>query len=208
MSDEVNEVTQADECGAIYIMWSADSNSIRKWDWKPFDGAEMFARLRTAASQASAGEGLRVLKGWLDWYRFATGDDDCEYLNDKGWDDAEALASTTMGVLAALTTPVEASQPVGDAGERRQRIIADINAAIGLGEHGVTIDVEQAADSILASLSPPTSDERLREALSEAKLTLEHARTFITSRQKMHADGVALFDEALTLVRAAIGATP
>lgn len=41
-----------------------------------------------------------TLKGWGDWYRFATRDDDCEYLNGKGWDDAEALASTTMGLLA------------------------------------------------------------------------------------------------------------
>lgn len=41
-----------------------------------------------------------TLKGWGDWYRLATADDECEYLNGKGWDDAEALASTTMGLLA------------------------------------------------------------------------------------------------------------
>lgn len=61
----------------------------------------------------------------------------------------------------------------------------------------------------LDSLTLPTSGERmLREALAEAKLTLEHARTFITNRERMHSDGVVLFDEALAKVRAAIGATP
>ena len=41
----------------------------------------------------------RILKGWADWYRFATADDDCEYLNGKAWDDAEALADSTMAAL-------------------------------------------------------------------------------------------------------------
>lgn len=135
MSDEANEVTQALEpcpfCGAAAAWREYDEQEpYRKFGivvehlpscmFSLPDGKEAWIaawNTRTAASQASAGEGLRVLKGWLDWYRFATGDDDCEYLNDKGWGDAEALASTTMGVLAALTTPVEASQPVGDAGE-------------------------------------------------------------------------------------------
>jgi len=44
----------------------------------------------------------RIAKGWADWYRFATRDDDNEYLNDKGWDDAEALADMTMTALAAM----------------------------------------------------------------------------------------------------------
>lgn len=41
-----------------------------------------------------------TLKAWGDWHRFATRDDENEYLNGKGWDDAEALASTTLGHLA------------------------------------------------------------------------------------------------------------
>jgi hypothetical protein len=44
----------------------------------------------------------RVMRGWLEWYNFATSDDDCEYLNGRAWGDAEALASSTMGQIAAL----------------------------------------------------------------------------------------------------------
>lgn len=58
------------------------------------------------APQAAADEVVerlrRIAKGWADWYRFATRDDDNEYLNDKGWDDAEALADMTMTALAAM----------------------------------------------------------------------------------------------------------
>lgn len=55
----------------------------------------------------------RCLNGWLGWYRKVDSDDDCEYLNGKGWDDAEALASTTMGVLAALQSPAAPSDDEG-----------------------------------------------------------------------------------------------
>jgi len=61
-----------------------------------------FAALNARQSGEGEREALRIIKAWLDWYRFATGDDDCQYLNGKGWDDAEALASTSMGYLAAL----------------------------------------------------------------------------------------------------------
>lgn len=60
------------------------------------------AALNARQSGEGEREALRIIKAWLDWYRFATGDDDCQYLNGKGWDDAEALASTSMGYLAAL----------------------------------------------------------------------------------------------------------
>lgn len=44
--------------------------------------------------------------------------------------------------------------------------------------------------------------EQARTALEEAAITMNHARTFITSRQKMHATGVALYDELLSALQA------
>lgn len=46
------------------------------------------------------GELVRIIKGWAEWYRFATRDDDNEYLSGKGWDDAEALADMSIAALA------------------------------------------------------------------------------------------------------------
>lgn len=51
------------------------------------EAADTIARLR-AENEALH----RLVKGWFDWHRFATADEDNEYLNGKGWDDAEALA--------------------------------------------------------------------------------------------------------------------
>lgn len=42
----------------------------------------------------------RNVKGWVEWHRRCDADDDCTYLNDNAWCDAEALASTGMGLLA------------------------------------------------------------------------------------------------------------
>lgn len=52
----------------------------------------------------------RVLKGWSDWYRFATRDDENEYLNGKGWDDAEALAEMTNSALTRLNAATQSSE--------------------------------------------------------------------------------------------------
>jgi hypothetical protein len=38
--------------------------------------------------------------------------------------------------------------------------------------------------------------------LAQAAAALEHARIFITTREKMHPEGVALHDEALAAIRA------
>lgn len=46
----------------------------------------------------------RCLRGWLEWHKKADQGDGCDYLNGKGWDDADALASTTMGLLASPRT--------------------------------------------------------------------------------------------------------
>ena len=46
-------------------------------------------------------ERLRLnVRGWVEWHRRCDADDDCTYLNDNAWCDAEALASTGMGLLA------------------------------------------------------------------------------------------------------------
>ncbi len=39
--------------------------------------------------------------------------------------------------------------------------------------------------------------ERLRKILKETSITLNHARIFIDSRQRMHKDGIVLYDECL-----------
>lgn len=58
-----------------------------------------------SAPQGEVERLARNVRGWLKWRGLATADDDNEYLNGKGWDDAEALASTSMGLLAALAQP-------------------------------------------------------------------------------------------------------
>ena len=49
----------------------------------------------------------RNVRGWVEWHRRCDADDACTYLNDNAWCDAEALASTGMGLLAraALKEP-------------------------------------------------------------------------------------------------------
>lgn len=42
----------------------------------------------------------RNVKGWVEWHRRCDADDDCTHLNDNAWCDAEALASTGMGLIA------------------------------------------------------------------------------------------------------------
>ena len=42
----------------------------------------------------------RNVRGWVEWHRCCDADDDCTYLNDNAWCDAEALASTGIGLLA------------------------------------------------------------------------------------------------------------
>lgn len=39
------------------------------------------------------------VRGWVEWHRRCDADDDCTYLNDNAWCDAEALASTGIGLL-------------------------------------------------------------------------------------------------------------
>lgn len=70
-----------------------------------FDLAKGAATAALSAPQGEVERLARNIRGWLEWHRLATADDDCRYLNCKGWDDAEALASTSMGLLAALAQP-------------------------------------------------------------------------------------------------------
>ncbi len=43
----------------------------------------------------------RLLRAFVEWSDRVEKDEDCEYLNGKGWDDFDALISTAMGLLAA-----------------------------------------------------------------------------------------------------------
>lgn len=63
------------------------------------EAQQQIAACQIIMLNAEVGRLRAALKGWSDWYRFATRDDECEYLNGKGWDDAEALAETTIGAL-------------------------------------------------------------------------------------------------------------
>lgn len=55
---------------------------------------------RLAELEAEVERLRRNVKGWVEWHRRCDADDDCTYLNDNAWCDAEALASTGMGLLA------------------------------------------------------------------------------------------------------------
>lgn len=98
------------------------AEEVRAGRMDEYEGVQAFARFEaeilsrpSASDSTGAGEALRppsgrspeyarrLLKGWLEWHDRAT--DDNDYLSGKGWDDAEALASSTMGALAALSQP-------------------------------------------------------------------------------------------------------
>jgi len=66
-----------------------------------------FRAALTTAPPAPVNRLRRILKGWADWYRLATADDDNEYLNGKGWDDAEALEDMTLAALWDQSTSQE-----------------------------------------------------------------------------------------------------
>ena len=55
---------------------------------------------RIAELEAEVERLRRNVRGWVEWHRRCDADDDCTYLNDNAWCDAEALASTGMGLLA------------------------------------------------------------------------------------------------------------
>ena len=76
----------------------------------PFDiGSKLYTRpvaLTNAATPAdpartAEGETLReALVQWQDWYRRATADDDCEYLNGDGWADASEINAYARAALS------------------------------------------------------------------------------------------------------------
>ncbi len=60
-----------------------------------------------------------------------------------------------------------------------------------------------------AAVVTPAPAEGVDEGLlTDVKVTLSHGRTFITSREKMHPDGVKLWDELLAKVEAALSRPP
>ncbi len=60
--------------------------------------AAVIAREFEALEAENARLRLNV-RGWVEWHRRCDADDDCTYLNDNAWCDAEALASTGIGLL-------------------------------------------------------------------------------------------------------------
>lgn len=80
------------------------------------------------------------------------------------------------------------------------RIRAAVVPTVGDGDQE---DVPSLAVAIAARIATLESQlEQARAALEKAAITMNHARTFITSRQKMHATGVALYDELLFALQA------
>lgn len=124
MSDEVNEVTQADIDAAEEhyppLFWKKAARD---------DLALAFARYRTAF-QASAGECRSNQAAYEELRRFAqnifNGLDTSMIRMDTPADETLAnVLRRGRAALATLTTPVEASQPVGDAGEGLAAIAAE-----------------------------------------------------------------------------------
>jgi hypothetical protein len=77
--------------------------------WAPPPRASIQARRTPATTEAAIRaderhwkDAQRLLNGCLNWFQKADDGDDCEYLNGRGWDDAQALASSIMGLLAAI----------------------------------------------------------------------------------------------------------
>jgi hypothetical protein len=92
-----------------FDLWALDDDD-RKSENPDADAALIVAAvnalptlLDTLTALRAQVEGLRRnADAWVSWYELADAGDDCEYLNGNGWPDAEALASTTMGLLASL----------------------------------------------------------------------------------------------------------
>lgn len=57
--------------------------------------------------------------------------------------------------------------------------------------------IRQVNDLRAQLAASQASEARLREALSEAVTTMNHARVFIQSREKMHPDGQDLFFDCI-----------
>lgn len=167
MSDEVNEVTQADIDAAEEhyppLFWKKAARD---------DLALAFARYRTAF-QASAGECRSNQAAYEELRRFAqnifNGLDTSMIRMDTPADETLAnVLRRGRAALATLTTPVEASQPVGDAGEGRWYDDVSLGHALrsalwfAASRSAITAKDERAILAAFAALSPPTSDERLR----------------------------------------------
>ncbi len=80
---------QADDGELLTIAWMDGSHS-----------SNTAHRARIAELEAEVERLRRNVRGWVEWHRRCDADDDCTYLNDNAWCDAEALASTGMGLLA------------------------------------------------------------------------------------------------------------
>jgi len=125
------------------------------------------------------------------------------------WDDCDkckSLAPTLRALRAALDslTPSVVSPQAGQVTDAMVEGALDtyykewIEYAYPLASSG-----DSAASSQRALVEAGKS---CYESLAECVVTLRHARTFIASREKMHPDGIGLYDADVTVAQEALAA--
>lgn len=92
------------------------------------------------------------------------------------------------------------TQTIQTAADVLTRIAAERDAAL---EHNRRLS-DSREHAIRERDAARAEAEGLRELLAEVEVTLRHARTFIVAREKMHPDGIDLYDKGLAKVRAAL----
>lgn len=107
-ADAIPPGIRADEIAAIAAVYAplveslSDNSELLTIAWMDGSHSSNTAhRARIAELEAEVERLRRNVRGWVEWHRRCDDDDDdCTYLNDNAWCDAEALASTGMGLLA------------------------------------------------------------------------------------------------------------
>lgn len=86
-------------------------------------------RLSTRRDDAERGEVL--LTRWMRWFEKATADDDCEYLNGSGWDDAQRIyEDATLSVEEALARAALSSQEASRSDQAGGGVSWRVNEAV------------------------------------------------------------------------------
>lgn len=100
--DLLAEITRLRERLEVVPGWSEDVDGIGCRDETIRLQDERIERLRTKLTEAHLRGVKAGLDAWNHWYDRATADDDCEYLNGEGWDDAAKLRAIDP---ASVATP-------------------------------------------------------------------------------------------------------
>lgn len=257
MSDEANEVTQADREAFRTICLGGDvgkeiSKMLECGAWDNDSRMRELVRLRTAASQASAGEDefgdghFRKKPVVIEAYRFDNRLSNrppfwLRIAQDKGLVTVKTKRDLATGMTiktlegemtaeigdwiikgvkgeiypckpdifaatyepATLTTPVEASQPVGDAGETvtfEQAWARKEAEGYRYGRDALE-NVHFGWEIAIEALSPPTSDERLRpmeDAPKDGRFVLAVYKSLDGYAESLHARVFAIRHEGVT----------